>query len=351
MKVCVLGPITTDNYYGGVAVFDEQLALGFYQCGHSVSIVTYQKNATCEKLFGCVPVNIVCGKRRFSEWFKQEKPDLIIGSLDYPKLLVGQQISGTKVAYFLHGFFTRSYYGSLKSILAPIYQKFLIRKADYVFANSDFTCMVNREFFGIDVDKVFRLGVSEDFFEKTNNISLDEKLKGTILYAGRLVSAKGVDKLIRAVEILNAKGIVYKLLIAGDGPDKDTLEKYVQEKGLKVEFLGMVDHSQISNLYRKTEIFVSLNPSEPFGITFAEALLSECKIVCPTTGGQVEYLQEWSESVAFINGDSPVDIAGGIEKLLDKGVYPKLNCAARETYTYKSVARGICDFLQKSNEL
>lgn len=348
MKVCVLGPITTDNYYGGVAVFDEQLALGFYQCGHSVSIVTYQKDATCEKLFGCVPVNTVCSKRKFSEWIKQEKPDLIIGSLDYPKLIVGQQVPGTKVAYFLHGFFTRSYYGVLKSILAPIYQKFLIRKADYVFANSDFTCMVNREFFGINVDKVFRLGVSEDFFEKTENISLDEKSKGTILYAGRLVSAKGVDKLIKAVEILNMKGVDYKLLIAGDGPDKDNLEKYVIQKGLKVDFLGMVDHSQISDLYRKSEIFVSLNPSEPFGITFAEALLSECKIVCPTTGGQVEYLQEWKKSVAFINGDSPVDIARGIEKLLDKGAYPKLSDAAREIYTYKSVAKNIIDFVEET---
>ena len=346
MKVCVLGPITTKSYYGGVAVFDEQLALGFYQSGHSVSVVTYQKDATHEKLFGSIPINIVCSKRKFSEWIKQEKPELIIGSLDYPKLLSNKRTSNTKVVYFIHGFFTRSYYGVLKSILGPICQKFLIRKADYVFANSDFTCMVNREFFGINVDKVFRLGVSEDFFEKTRDISIDNKAEGTILYVGRLVSAKGVYRLIKAVEILNTKGIDYKLFIAGDGPDKEVLEKYVAEKRLKVQFFGKVNHDQISDLYRSAEIFVSLNPSEPFGITFAEALLSKCKIVCPTTGGQVEYLQEWKESVSFINGDSAADIAHGIGKLLGRGEYPRLNDEVRETYTYQSVAKSISKFLQ-----
>lgn len=347
MKVCILGPITTKSYYGGVAVFDEELALGFHQSGHSACIVTYQKDATHEYLFGTVPVHIVRSKRQFSKWIKLEKPDLIIGSLGYPKLLGHKRISDAKVVYFLHGFFTRSYYGFLKSVLAPIYQKYLIRKADYVFANSDFTHMVNREFFGIDVDKVFRIGVSDDFFEKTKDISIHEKEGGTILFAGRLVSAKGVDRLIKAMEILDTKGKHYKLLIAGDGPDKSRMERYAVEKGLKIVFLGMVSHDRISELYRKAELFVSLNPSEPFGITFAEALLSKCKIVCPTTGGQVEYLQDWKESVAFVNSDSAEDIASGVEMLLDKGVYPELMDAEREKYTYRSVARKIAAFLME----
>lgn len=347
MKVCVLGPITTKSYYGGVAVFDEQLALGFYRLGHSVCIVTYQSDASGDDLFGCIPINVIHSKRKCSKWLEQEKPDLIIGSLDYPKLLDRKATSNGKVAYFLHGFFTRSYYGAIKSQLAPLYQKYLIRNADYVFANSDFTRMINREFFGINADEVFRLGVSEDFFDEIKNISTTEKEKGTILYAGRLVSAKGVDRLIEAVKIMGENGVDYKLLIAGEGPDKEVLEKYSKEKKLKVEFLGMVNHEQISKLYRKAEVFVSLNPSEPFGITFAEALLSECKIVCPTTGGQVEYLQGLDESVSFVNGESVADIAYGIEKLLSQGKYPGLSTSEKESFTYKDVAQRICEFCEK----
>lgn len=346
MKVCVLGPVTTSSYYGGVAVFDEELALGFYRSGNSASIVTYQKDAAKKLLFGCIPINIICNKRDFSKWIKLEKPDLIITSLDYPKILCRKTTSSVKVAYFLHGFFTRSYYGELKSQLAPLYQKFLIRKANYVFANSDFTRMINREFFGINVDEVFRLGVSEDFFKKTGAISEGEKRKGTVLYAGRLVSAKGVDRLIKAVEILKEKGVDYRVLIAGDGSDKENLERYAREKELNVDFLGMVNHDKISDLYRKAEVFVSLNPSEPFGITFVEALLSKCKIVCPTTGGQVEYLQSWKASVSFVNADSADEIAHGIENLLAKSEYPRLDDDAREVFTYKAVAKRISDFIK-----
>lgn len=346
MKVCILGPITTKSYYGGVAVFDEQLALGFYQAGHSVSIVTYQKDVMEEKLFGIITVNKIYSKHTFSRWVKREKPNLIICSLDYPRLIGDKHDSSVKIAYFLHGFFTRSYYGAIKSQLAPVYQKRLIRKVDYVFANSDFTSMVNREFFGIKADKVFRLGVSDDFLKKARGISEEVKKKGTILYVGRLVSAKGVDKLIQAVEVLNAKGVESRLYIAGDGLDKENLAKYAEDRGLKVEFLGKVNHDQIVELYKKAEIFISLNPSEPFGITFAEALLSECKIVCPTTGGQVEFLQKWNKSVAFVNGESVSDIAQGIENLLVKGENPKLNDAEKEIYSYKSVAAQITKFLR-----
>ena len=95
------------------------------------------------------------------------------------------------------------------------------------------------------------------------------------------------------------------------------------------------------------QIFVSLNPSEPFGITFAEALLSECKIVCPTTGGQVEYLQGLDESVSFVNGESVADIAYGIEKLLSLGKYPGLSASEKESFTYKAVAQRICEFCEK----
>lgn len=84
--------------------FDEQLALGFYRLGHSVCIVTYQSDVSEDDLFGCVPIHVIHSKRKCSKWLEQEKPDLIIGSLDYPKLLDRKATSNGKVAYFLHGF-------------------------------------------------------------------------------------------------------------------------------------------------------------------------------------------------------------------------------------------------------
>lgn len=44
------------------------------------------------------------------------------------------------------------------------------------------------------------------------------------------MSAKGVDRLIEAVKIMGENGVDYRLLIAGEGPDKEVLEKYSKEK-------------------------------------------------------------------------------------------------------------------------
>lgn len=350
MKVCILGPVTTRTYFGGVAVFDEQLALGFFQLGYSVSIVTYQKNISLGQLFDCIPVVYIRNQSSFSSWLNKEKPDLIIGSLDYPKLLPQNKLS-SKIIYFLHGFFTRSYYGFVKSLLAPIYQKYLMRKADFIFANSDFTKMVNQEFFDIHVDKVFHLGVSDDFLSKTEKTNLYKKEKGNILFVGRLVSAKGVDKLLKAAKMLKDDGIIYNLLIVGDGPDRDKLEQYARNNALNIKFLGKIKHEKTCELYGQSEIFVSLNPSEPFGITFVEALLSSCKIICPTTGGQVEFLQKWNNSVEFVSSDSVTNLYLGIKKLLKSGEYPVLNREEKKVFSYKFIAKEMVEYISRKDKL
>lgn len=49
MKIAILGPVTTKTYFGGVAVFDEELAAGFKHNKWEVVLITNQKNADSEK--------------------------------------------------------------------------------------------------------------------------------------------------------------------------------------------------------------------------------------------------------------------------------------------------------------
>ena len=68
--------------------------------------------------------------------------------------------------------------------------------------------------------------------------------------------------------------------------------------------------------YKKSEVFVSLNDSEPMGIVFFEAVLLHCKVVSPFTGGQVESLYDLPVNTrCFVDVDSPESIAEGIEKM------------------------------------
>lgn len=341
MKVCILGPVTTHSYFGGVAVFDEGLAHGLVENGWSAFIATDQCDVETN-MNSNISVYRIRG-RNFKSIVEKEKPDYIITQLAYAKHLFGCKTSAKKI-YFLHAFFKRSYYGLTKSILAVIYQKFLIRQCDLVFSNSHFTDMINRDFFNIHSDAVFHVGVSDEFFARSLRAMDEPKEEKSIFFAGRFVSAKGIDKLIEAAEILTERNVNYNMYIAGDGPEKKKLTQVIEDKGLPVHFLGRMNQEKIAKQYRKAEVFVSLDISEPYGIVFCEALISNCKIVCPMTGGQVEILSKYTERTAYINAQSAQSIADGIEKMLNTRNTVELTLQKKERFSYRYVASQMIDY-------
>ena len=344
MKVCLLGPITTKSYYGGVAVFDEELAKGFVDCGWEAVFATTQKDAEEKD----IPLRIV-SKTNFEKFLEREKPDFVISSLAYAKVL--PKNNHVKTAYFLHGFFLQSYYGAIKSVFATSYQKMLIKKCDFVFANSYFTRMANKEFFKIKTDAVFHLGVSQKFLRASDKIQGIERLQNSVFFAGRLVSVKGVEVIVKAAHYLKQKNIPYTMYLAGDGPDKEKISKYIAANQLNVTLLGRLNYEQMCEWYHKTEVFVSLNPSEPFGIVFPEALVSGCKIVCPLTGGQVEYLKDYSDTVSFVNEANPESVAEGIETMFEHGIPARNIDECKRRFNYKRVATEIIEYIgENKNE-
>lgn len=49
MKIGILGPVTTSKYFGGVAIFDEEIANGFEQNNCQVVLLTDQKEEKINK--------------------------------------------------------------------------------------------------------------------------------------------------------------------------------------------------------------------------------------------------------------------------------------------------------------
>lgn len=80
MKVCILGPVTTNRYWGGVASFDEGLAEAILQKGHNVTVVSTQHGET--PLKSNVPIELVKGNGIFKA-IKKIEPDVVIASLNY----------------------------------------------------------------------------------------------------------------------------------------------------------------------------------------------------------------------------------------------------------------------------
>lgn len=332
--VGIVGPITTKSYFGGVATFDENLAIAFKNIGYNVILFSSLPDIQ-EESFHEIPVR----KINFIN-VRKYKVDLVICSLGDVKFL--SKIDAKFKIAFLHGFFSIRFYGLLKAMAGIAYQKFFFRYADAVIANSSFTRFMNREAAGISTDGSVHLGVSCDFLNQLKKVDNIETEPKSILFTGRLVNVKRVDRILNAIRLLKENGDYYHLYIVGDGPEKDSLQRYNDMFDLHATFVGKVDQKTIVNYYKKNEIFISLNESEPYGITFCEALVSGCKIICPSTGGQVEYLRQYPESVEILESDEVDEIAKAIKRLSDN---KNSSTVDLQDFTYERTAKELLNII------
>ena len=140
-----------------------------------------------------------------------------------------------------------------------------------------------------------------------------------ILFVGRLVWVKGVDKLVGAMPHVLHKIPNAKLVVVGLGEMRDYLEKMVQNLNLqdvvKFCFEFVPEEERIAH-YAACDVSVFPSVYEPFGIVALEAMSMEKPVVVGASGvsGMREIvIPAGQEQCGFhVNPNDPPDIAWGI---------------------------------------
>ncbi len=110
-------------------------------------------------------------------------------------------------------------------------------------------------------------------FEKIKKIHASSE-KSDVIFAGRLLSHKNVDVLIKSIAVLNENHPGIKCLIIGDGPEKKRLETLTQKLNLEknINFLGFLENNDdVYALMKSSKVFVLPSTREGFGIVVIEA--------------------------------------------------------------------------------
>lgn len=172
---------------------------------------------------------------------------------------------------------------------------------------------------GVDPEKYSPQQVSN---EKVHRIRQSYGLREDdlmILFLGRLVWVKGVDKLIGAMPHVLQKIPNAKLIIVGLGEMRDYLEKMVQNLKLqdvvKFCFEFLPEEERIAH-YAACDVAVFPSLYEPFGIVALEAMSMEKPVVVGASGvsGMREIVIPAGEDQCgfHVNPNDPPDIAWGI---------------------------------------
>ena len=112
-----------------------------------------------------------------------------------------------------------------------------------------------------------------------------------LVFVGRLVSDKGVDWLLRALDLLAKQGRRPTLTIIGSGPEEEPLRKLVRELNLggQVRFGGLLRGELLAReIARHRVMVVPSQWEEPFGIVALEGIACGCIVVGTDGGGLPE---------------------------------------------------------------
>jgi len=175
-----------------------------------------------------------------------------------------------------------------------------------------------------------------------------------ILAVGGFRKRKGFDTAIRAFHLIADDFPGIDFYIAGDGVERENLERLVSELGMeeRIKLPGNVLGPDKVRLYNSCLFFVC--PSrweEPFGIVNLEAMAAGKCVVATARGGIVDIVVD-GETGLLVRHDDPGAMADAFRRVLsDEGLRASLgtNGARRvQEFTWEKVARQYLDLFEKT---
>ena len=151
------------------------------------------------------------------------------------------------------------------------------------------------------------------------------------LYLGRLKRYKGVDIALRALALARATRSDVTLDVAGQGDDRDRLERVARALGVHdaVRFLGFVPNEEKRRLMRRAWAVVLPSPKEGWGITNVEAAACGTPALVSDSPGLRESVRSGETGFLVPHGDAATLAARMLELAGDPALVTRLGRAAR----------------------
>ncbi len=207
-------------------------------------------------------------------------------------------------------------------------------------------------------------GIDVDHFLPTDASALRKSLglteKKVIVSVGRLVHRKGQDRLIEAMpEILKTVSNAH-LLLVGEGPHRDHLQKLIQKHRLEgsVTLIGRIDYKDLPLYICVGDIFAMPSRSrlmglevEGLGIVYLEASACGLPVLAGNSGGAPDAVVQ-NETGLVVDGTNNREIADAAIELLTKvDLSKKMGAAGRqwivENWRWEILSRSFEDLLNK----
>lgn len=162
------------------------------------------------------------------------------------------------------------------------YQK-MLERGDAIASDAANYAVIHN---GIDIDG-YKRRVSKSKITVYSELGIDSESK-LLVCAARLELEKNIDILLSAFKRIVDSGIKAQLVIAGEGSQRNDLERQIVEFQISncVKLLGF--RSDVPDLISAADSFVLPSSDEPFGLVLVEAMALGTPLVAAAAAGPLE---------------------------------------------------------------
>ena len=298
--------------FGGSGVVATELGKGLAQKGHKIHFITYAQPSRLDflnenlfyhevdfhsyALFEYPPYELALASKMV-DVVKNEKLDLLHVHYAIPHAsaaYMAKQILKTEgidipVVTTLHG--TDITLVGKDSSYEPVVT-FSINQSDGVTAVSRDLRKQTYEFFKITNDiEVIPNFIDLEKFKKQKKDHFKKAIcpngESLVVHTSNFRPVKRVEDVIRIFYNIH-KEIPAKLLMIGDGPDRQNAEKMCRDLGISddVRFLGKLE--AVEEVLSVADLFLMPSEKESFGLAALEAMACEVPVISTNTGGLPE---------------------------------------------------------------
>ena len=138
-----------------------------------------------------------------------------------------------------------------------------------------------------------------------------------LLFVGRLEERKGFPVAVAAFARLAERYPDLRLLVVGDGSERDAVDDLAPAVRARVEMLGRVDDDRLAGYLRAATLYLGpATGGESFGIVLAEAMAAGLPIVASDIAGYRDVARNGREAVLVPPGD-PDALVAAVGRVLD----------------------------------
>jgi colanic acid/amylovoran biosynthesis glycosyltransferase len=179
--------------------------------------------------------------------------------------------------------------------------------------------------------RLVRCAVDTGLFRPPEAPRADSPMR--VLCVSRLVLGKGLTLLLEALAEVAGEGLEVELVLVGEGPEREAIERRSHELGLdgRVRLTGAIGQDEIRAHYAEASVFCLPSFAEGVPVVLMEAMATGLPVIVTRIAGIPELVDD-GESGILVRPARADDLAGALRRLADSaGLRRSMGEAGRRT--------------------